>query len=76
MDFITSEVYPGWKGNLLVGSLKFKYLDKCVIKDNKVVNQEKLIDGLGRVRSVKQGSDGYIYVGVENVGLVKIIQKK
>jgi len=76
MDFITSDVYPGWKGDLLVGSLKFQYLDRCVIEDNKMVKQEKLIDGLGRVRSVKQGSDGYIYVGVENVGIVKIIPKK
>lgn len=76
MDFITSDIYPGWKGNLLVGSLKFQYLNRCVIKNNKVVQEEKLIEGLGRVRSVKQGPDGYIYVGVENVGIVKIIPKK
>ncbi len=76
MAFITSDVYPGWKGNLLVGSLKFQYLDRCVIKGEKVIEQDKLIDGLGRVRSVKQGPDGYIYAGVENVGIVKIIPKK
>jgi glucose/arabinose dehydrogenase len=73
MEFITSDIYPDWKGNLLVGSLKFQYLDRCVIKNNKVVQEEKLIEGLGRVRTVKQGPDGYIYVGVENVGIVKII---
>lgn len=76
MEFITSDVYPNWKGNLLVGSLKFQYLNRCVIDNNKVVKEEKLIEGLGRVRSVKQGLDGYIYVGVENVGIVKIIPKK
>jgi glucose/arabinose dehydrogenase len=76
MAFISSDVYPGWKGNLLVGSLKFQYLDRCVIENNKVVKQEQLISGLGRVRSVKQGPDGYIYAGVENVGIVKIIPKK
>ena len=76
MEFITSDIYPGWKGNLLVGSLKFQYLNRCVIKNNKVVQEEKLIDGLGRVRAVKQGPDGYIYVGVENVGIVKIIPNK
>ena len=38
--------------------------------------EEKLLEGLGRVRTVKQGPDGYIYVGVENVGIVKIIPKK
>ncbi|RLD27678.1 MAG: PQQ-dependent sugar dehydrogenase [Bacteroidetes bacterium] len=76
MAFVTSDIYPDWKGNLLIGSLKFQYLNRCVLKNNKVVKQEKLIDGLGRVRSVKQGPDGYIYVGVENVGIVKIIPKK
>lgn len=76
MEFITSDIYPNWKGNLLVGALKFQYLNRCVIQNNKVVKEEKLIEGLGRVRSVKQGPDGYIYVGVENVGIVKIIPKK
>ncbi|MCF6294099.1 MAG: PQQ-dependent sugar dehydrogenase [Flavobacteriaceae bacterium] len=76
MTFVTSDIYPEWKGNLLVGSLKFQYLNRCVLKNNKVVKEEKLIDGLGRVRSVRQGPDGYIYVGVENVGIVKIIPKK
>lgn len=76
MAFITSDIYPDWKGNLLVGSLKFRYLERCVIRNNKVVDQEKLIEGSGRVRSVKQGPDGYIYVGIENLGIVKIIPKK
>lgn len=76
MAFVTSDIYPEWKGNLLIGSLKFQYLIRCVLRNNKVVKQEKLIEGLGRVRSVKQGPDGYIYVGVENIGIVKIIPKK
>lgn len=76
MAFITSDIYPGWKGNLLVGSLKFQYLNRCVIQNNQVVKQEQLISGLGRVRSVQQGPDGYIYAGVENVGIVKILPKK
>lgn len=76
MAFITSNKYPNWKGHLLVGSLKFQYLNKCVIKNNKVIEEERLLDGIGRVRSVRQGPDGYIYVGVENVGIVKIIPNK
>ncbi|TXD85076.1 PQQ-dependent sugar dehydrogenase [Subsaximicrobium wynnwilliamsii] len=76
MEFISSDVYEGWKGNLLVGSLKFQYLDNCYIKDNKVVKQERLLDGLGRVRSINQGPDGFIYVGIENLGIVKLIQTK
>ena len=76
MAFISSDKYDDWKGNLLVGSLKFQYLDNCYIKNNKVVKQERLLDGLGRVRSINQGPDGYIYVGIENLGIVKLIKNK
>ncbi|WP_228852159.1 PQQ-dependent sugar dehydrogenase [Aegicerativicinus sediminis] len=73
MVFITSDKYPGWKGDLLVGSLKFQYVAHCKIEGDKVVSEEKLLDLIGRVRSIEQGPDGYIYVGVENVGIVKIV---
>lgn len=76
MAFITSDLYPEWQGNLLVGSLKFQYLDNCYLKGEKVIKEERLLDGLGRVRSVVQGSDGYVYAGIENLGIVKIIPKK
>ncbi|WP_417214647.1 PQQ-dependent sugar dehydrogenase [Bizionia sp.] len=76
MAFITSSIYPDWKGNLVVGSLKFQYLDLCYLEGKKVIKEERLLDGLGRVRSVVQGPDGYIYVGIENLGIVKILPKK
>ena len=75
MMLLTSNIYPNWKGNLFVGSLKFQYLNRCVLKNNKLVEEEKLLEGLGRVRSVVQGPDGFIYVGIENLGIVKIIPK-
>lgn len=73
MTFVTSDKYPDWKGNLLVGSLAFQYLERLELKNNKVVYREKLLDGLGRVRNVKQGPDGYIYVGIEGKGIYKLI---
>ncbi|WP_412561274.1 PQQ-dependent sugar dehydrogenase [Winogradskyella sp. MIT101101] len=75
MAFIDSDKYGDWEGNLLVGSLKFNYLDMCTIKNGKVVKEERLLNDIGRVRSVEQGPDGYIYVGVENLGIVKLIRK-
>ncbi|WP_282032306.1 PQQ-dependent sugar dehydrogenase [Winogradskyella eximia] len=75
MAFINNEKYGDWNGNLLVGSLKFQYLDLCTLKDNKVIKEERLLDNLGRVRSVNQGPDGFIYVGIENLGIVKLIRK-
>lgn len=72
MTFVTSDKYPGWENDLIVGSLKFGYLVHLVIRDNKVVKQEKIAEGIGRVRNVKQGPDGYLYVGVEGKGLYKL----
>ncbi len=64
MAFLTSDRYgPGWKGNLFVGSLKFGYLDRIELKDGKVLAEHKLLeDGRARVRDVKQGPDGLLYV--------------
>ena len=75
MAFINSNKYGDWNSNLLVGSLKFQYLDMCTIEDNKVIKEERLLDGLGRVRCVEQGPDGYIYVGIENLGIVKLLRE-
>jgi len=76
MTIVTSDKYPDWKGNVLAGSLKFQYLERLELKNDKVVKREKLLEGIGRVRSIKQAPDGFIYVGVESVGIVKIIPNK
>ncbi|MDG3581447.1 PQQ-dependent sugar dehydrogenase [Galbibacter pacificus] len=76
MAFVTSDVYPGWKGSLMVGSLKFGYLERMVIEGNAVTKREKLVEGEGRMRNVKQGPDGYLYLGIEGSGIVKIVPEK
>lgn len=74
MAFVTSDKYPDWKGNLMVGSLKFKYLDRCVLEDETVVKEEKIMENMvGKVRNVRQAPDGYLYVSVEQLGIVRII---
>lgn len=75
MAFVSSNKYPDWEGNLLVGSLAFQYLERLELKDNKVVYREKLMDGIGRVRSVRQAPDGFIYVGVEGKGIYRLEPK-
>lgn len=64
MAFVTSDRYgAGWKGNLFVGSLKFGYLDRIELKDGKVVAEHKMLeDGRARIRDVKQGPDGLLYI--------------
>lgn len=76
MAFVNSDKYPGWKGDLLVGSLKFRYISHCTLKNGKVVKEEKILEKLGRVRSIEQGNDGFLYAGIEQFGIVRILPKK
>ncbi len=75
MDFVTSDKYPDWKNDLLVGSLKFQYLELVELDKDQVIGRKKIAEDIGRVRNVRQGPDGYIYVAVENKGIIKILPK-
>ena len=70
MTFVTGDRYPGWDGHLLVGSLRFEYLNLCKIEDEKILSELILLKNIGRVRNVKQGPDGYIYVATEEPGVL------
>lgn len=75
-EYISSEIYPNWKGSLLAGALVFKYIERIVLEDDIVVSRSKIAENLGRPRDIKQGPDGYIYVSIENKGVYKIIPNK
>ena len=63
MMFYTGDEFPLWKGNLFVGSLKFGLLVRLVIEDDEVVHEERLLKNkFGRIRDVRQGPDGAIYL--------------
>jgi len=72
--YVTSDKYPHLKGNLLVGSLKFQYLEHVILDGKEVVKREKLLKDIGRLRDVKQGPDGFIYAAVEGKGIVRLIE--
>ncbi len=65
MAFVTGNRYKPWNGSILTGSLRFKYLNLSYLEGNRVIKEEKLLKNIGRVRDVRMGPDGYIYVGVE-----------
>jgi glucose/arabinose dehydrogenase len=73
MTFVTSDIYPAWKGHLLVGSLKFQYLELVKLDGDKIIGRQKIATDIGRVRNVAQGPDGFVYLGVEGKGILKII---
>jgi len=63
MVFLTSDRYgKEWNGNLFLGSLKFGYLARLEMADGKVLREHRLFQGLGRVRDVRQGPDGLLYL--------------
>jgi len=63
MAFCTSDRYPAWRGSLFVGSLKFRLLSRLELNGNRVVREERLLADLGeRVRDVRQGPDGLLYL--------------
>ncbi|MFL2593834.1 MAG: PQQ-dependent sugar dehydrogenase [Flavobacteriaceae bacterium] len=74
MVYVDNPNYPSLNQSILIGSLKFQYLHQCVIKDGKVVEEKKLFDQIGRVRSVELDNDKNIFVGVENLGIIKLIE--
>lgn len=77
MTFVTSPKFKEWNGDLIVGSLKFRQLHHLVVKGNKVTKREVFLDGIGRVRDIRQAQDGNLYVTLEDLGkVVRISPKK
>ncbi len=73
MIYVSSDTYPTLKGKYLVGSMKFNHLVLLTIEGDQVVTQEKVFEEIGRARSLLQGKDGYIYVGIDGIGIKKLL---
>jgi glucose/arabinose dehydrogenase len=67
MAFYTGDRFPKWQGNLFVGALKFQMLVRLQLDGERVVREERLLQGaLGRIRDVRQGPDGLIYLLIDS----------
>ena len=76
MTFYTGDQFPEWKGNLFVGAMPGQHLVRLVLNGDRVVAEEKLlVDRKQRIREVRQGPDGnlYIFLGTD---LVRLTPKK
>ena len=67
MAFCTGDRYPEWKGNLFIGSLVQRHLRRVVLDGDKVTGEQELFRDLKeRIRDVRQGPDGYLYLLTDN----------
>jgi len=74
MTIVTSNRYNGWKGNLMVGALSFSYIGRLQMNGTNFESEEKLLEGIGRVRTIAESPDGYLYAITEGTGLlIKIL---
>ena len=68
MMLYTGDVFPRWKGNLFAGGLAGQVLSRFVPGGEEITFEESLVWGQGRLRDVRQGPDGLIYLAIESRG--------
>ncbi|MCX2480309.1 PQQ-dependent sugar dehydrogenase [Pedobacter sp. MC2016-15] len=74
--FYNSNVIPEWKGNLFVGGLSSMHIARLVIKNNKVVGEERLLKSEGeRFRALTVGKDGALYAVTDSGRLYRVAKK-
>ncbi len=74
---VTSDKYPGWKNNLLIGALALQHISRVEVQNGKYVRHEKLLQDFARFRALAQSPDGYIYAATESPGtLIRLVPEK
>lgn len=79
MAFYGGDKIPEWRGDLFIGSLKFEQLVRLKLDGNRVIGEERLLEReLGRIRDVRNGPDGYLYLltDEENGKLIRLESAK
>jgi glucose/arabinose dehydrogenase len=62
----TGDRFPQWKGSLFAGGMAGEQLVRLTLDGKRIVNQELLVQRNGRIRDVRQGPDGYIYLAIDH----------
>lgn len=64
LDTVRGKAFPNWQGDLVAGGLSGANVDRIRVKGGKLVEREEILWGMGRVREVAVGPDGFIYVAL------------
>ena len=65
MLFYTGAAFPDWRGDMIVASLRGEQLVRLTLNGQQVAREETLISGMGRIRDVRQGPEGIIYLAMD-----------
>ncbi len=76
MVFVKGNKYPAWKGNLMATSMRYGYVNRCIIDGQNITGEEMLIKNMGRIRDIEQSPDGYLYISVEKGFIFKLMPIK
>ena len=73
MEVYSGDRFPYWKDNLFIGALGKRHLNRTIIRNNVFILEERLLVDLNhRVRVVKEGPDGFLYIGVDGGMILRI----
>lgn len=74
MAFYTGDAFPGWRGSLFVGALAGTMLSRLTVDGTRITAEERLLDGvLGRIRDVRQGPDGMLWLASDDGMVVRLV---
>jgi aldose sugar dehydrogenase len=76
MAIVTKDKFSQWKNNLLVGALAHQHVARVVIEDGKYKEQQRLLDGVARVRAIAESPSGDLYVATEGPGMLLKITRR
>jgi glucose/arabinose dehydrogenase len=65
MMFYTGDRFPAWQGDMFVASLRGQKLIRLTLDGQDVVREETLLQGMGRIRDIRQAPDGIIYLAMD-----------
>jgi glucose/arabinose dehydrogenase len=72
--FYRGDTFPEWQNNAIVGTLKARELYRWEFDEDRVIHQETLLTGIGRIRDVEMGPDGAIYLLFEHASGGQIVR--
>lgn len=73
IEFYRGNKFPRWENNLFIGSLAQQKFIRVVVDNGREVHREEVFEGLGRIRDIKTGPDGYLYLALEYIGKPGVI---